>query len=228
MKREIVIFLGPPGSGKGSLSQRCVENLGWKQLSTGNLCRDHIARGTEIGKQIDFIIKSGKLISDSLILAMVQEWLDEHTTKECGTVIFDGFPRVVSQAHALNELLDSFDELELFLVRLVLSDDHVMDRLLARSICENNECQRVYSLHAHSAHQPGKAMTCDECGSHLVKRIDDEAEAIQERLRCHYEHEQPLLDFYKTIGQPITTLEAHVPLEDVYNQLVAKIGCSQQ
>lgn len=228
MKRDIVIFLGPPGSGKGSLSQLCVEKLGWQQLSTGNLCRDHIARGTDIGKQIDFVIKSGKLISDSLILAMVQEWLTEHTTKESGAVIFDGFPRVLSQAHALHEQLAQFKDLRLFLVRLVLSDQEVMYRLLARSICQNNRCQRVYSLHAHSAHKPGRAMICDGCESPLVKRLDDEGSAIQERLRTHYEHEQALLDFYKTNGQPVTTIEAHVPLSEVYNELVGKIGYSHE
>ena len=76
-RKDIVIFLGPPGSGKGSLSQLCVKRLGWHQLSTGNLCREHIARGTEIGTQIDFAIKSGKLIADSLILEMVHDWLRE-------------------------------------------------------------------------------------------------------------------------------------------------------
>ncbi len=226
MKQDIVIFLGPPGSGKGSLSQHCVEKLGWQQLSTGNLCRDHIARGTDIGNEIDFFIKSGKLISDSLILAMVQEWLAEHTTKESSAVIFDGFPRVVSQARALQEQLAGFKNLRLFVVRLVLSDQEVMHRLLARSICQNNRCQRVYSLHPSSEHQPGKAMTCDECQSPLIKRLDDESGAIKERLRCHYEHEQELLDFYKTIGHPVITIEAHVPLNKVYNELVSKIGYS--
>ena len=228
MKRDIIIFLGPPGSGKGSLSQLCVEKLGWQQLSTGNLCRDQIARGTDIGKQIDFVIKSGKLISDSLILAMVQEWLGEHAHAGSGAVIFDGFPRVVSQAQALNEQLASSKDMRLCVVRLVVSDQEVMHRLLARYICQNNTCQRVYSLHEHSEHKPVKEMTCNECNSPLVKRLDDEVSAITERLRSHYEHEQMLLDFYENIGQPVTSIEAQAPLDKVYNELVTKIGYSRE
>ncbi|MBA3751979.1 nucleoside monophosphate kinase [Candidatus Dependentiae bacterium] len=225
MNRDIFIFLGPPGSGKGSLSQRCVEKLGWQQLSTGNLCRDHIARETEIGTQIDFFIKSGKLISDSLILGMVQEWLAEKAAQGSqGSVIFDGFPRAVSQAHALHELLAEFKDMQLYPIRLVLSDEEVIYRLLARSICQNNSCQRVYSLHKQSAHQPAQEMICDECGSPLVRRFDDEETAIHERLRSHHEHEQSLLDFYHEVGQPVVELNARAPLNEVYNELITKIG----
>ncbi len=95
-ERSIVIFIGPPGAGKGSLSQLCVKELGWAQLSTGNLCRYHITEQTELGKQIDLAIKSGKLISDGVIVDMVDKALPE-TFKQSPIVILDGFPRTVAK-----------------------------------------------------------------------------------------------------------------------------------
>ena len=103
-KKSVFIFIGPPGSGKGTLSHLCVSSLRWVQLSTGNLCRKHIAEQTEIGKQIDFALKSGKLVSDSLINAMVHDWFSM-TIQEADNIILDGYPRTVAQAEALHEYL---------------------------------------------------------------------------------------------------------------------------
>ncbi len=217
--KDIFIFLGPPGSGKGSLSQLLVKRLNWKQLSTGNLCREHIASKSDIGQQIDFAIKSGKLISDSLIIAMVNDWLDK-TFVTSPAVIFDGFPRTVPQAESLHGLIKTLNEVKLNLFRLVLPDEEVVYRLLARYICQNNTCQRVYSMHKHSALQPKRPMMCNECDSSLTRRTDDEAEAIYERLRVYHAHEKELLDFYSEIGHPIHTLQANVPLENVYAHLI--------
>ena len=95
---RIVLFVGPPGSGKGTLSQKCVQELGWKQISTGDLCRAHIANETEIGKKIDFAIKSGKLVDDGLISQMVFEWFSEQKNGP-HTVILDGYPRTVQTSN---------------------------------------------------------------------------------------------------------------------------------
>ncbi len=154
-QKDIFIFLGPPGSGKGSLSHLCVKRLGWQQLSTGNLCREHIAQQTDIGKQIDFAIKSGKLISDSLIIEMASAWLKK-TFEHTGIVIFDGFPRTVPQAQALHEIITSLDDVTMNVVRMDIPFETVVYRLLARSICQNNKCQSVYSMHKHSSQQPVK------------------------------------------------------------------------
>src|SRR5438105_2140053 len=102
---NIFIFLGPPGSGKGSVSRLCIKDLGWVQLSTGNLCRKHIAKQTEIGKEIDFAIKSGKLVSDDLITNMVLEWFQKDFD-DSHTVILDGYPRTIMQAQAFTKLFD--------------------------------------------------------------------------------------------------------------------------
>ncbi len=224
--KEIVLFLGPPGAGKGTLSHLCVKRLGWVQLSTGNLCREHIAQGTEIGEKIDFAIKSGKLVSDSLIVDMVGQWLSECVTGD-QTVVFDGFPRTVPQAEALNELLSKRGDVSLRLVRLTMSDDHLVTRLLSRIICSDKKCQAVYSVHEHSSLKPRKENICDECEGSLVRRSDDEESAIAERLKIYHEHEKRLLSFYKKIGQSICNVEAHQSLEEVYGSFIDMTGYSE-
>ena len=221
-KREIVLFIGPPGSGKGSLSQLCVKRLGWRQLSTGNLCRQHIARATDIGQQIDLAIKSGKLISDDLMVSMVEEWLMVESSVT--TVIFDGFPRTVRQAEALHDLLSSREDLQLKLIRLAIPQEELLYRLLARSICENEECQQVYSMHKHSRQTPDKEMICNECQSKLIRRSDDEEAAIAERLRIYLQHEQGLVSFFERVGQPVKDVEASLPLEEVYERFLDTAG----
>ena len=125
--KDIYIFVGPPGSGKGSLSHLCKKNLGWAHLSTGNLCRQHIARMTDIGLKIDHAIKSGKLIDDELMIDMVASWIQEATELSSG-IILDGFPRTVAQARALDYLFaqDNFNNSSVTVVSMNIHDDHVM------------------------------------------------------------------------------------------------------
>ncbi len=227
MTKEVVLFLGPPGAGKGSLSHLCVKRLGWVQLSTGNLCREHIAEGTEIGEKIDFAIKSGKLVSDDLIVDMVGRWLEEALSGD-QTVIFDGFPRTVPQAEALQKLVEKRGDISLRLVRLTMLDNDLMSRLLARAICSDRECQTVYSVHEHSSLKPRKPGTCDECKGVLVRRSDDEESAIAKRLKVYHEHEKGLLSFYEKIGQTICNVEAHQPLEEVYCSFIEMTGYSDK
>jgi adenylate kinase len=221
-RRDIVLFLGPPGSGKGTLSQLCVKRLNWKQLSTGNLCRTHIAQATPLGKEIDFAIKSGKLIADSLIIGMVEEWL-ESADPVC-TIIFDGFPRTVPQAQALHDLVEAREDLSLSLVLLAIPDQELVHRLLSRSICQNEECQQVYSVRHSTSLGPKKELTCDECESPLIRRSDDEAIAIAERLKIYREHEKGLLTFYQEKGHPIRKIEGVLTLEEVYNRFLHTAG----
>jgi len=220
--RRIVLFLGPPGAGKGSLSSLCVRRLGWHQLSTGNLCREHIARGTTIGQEIDFAIKSGKLISDSLVLGMVDDWFTSEVAAQ--TIIFDGFPRTVAQAESLQRFAQERGNISLELVHLTIPDEELMYRLLARSICQNGRCQKVYSSHKTSALMPEVSNVCNECGSTLMRRADDEAVAIEQRLKIYHEHEQGLLKFYEESGHTINSIEATSPLEEVYMTLLNTVG----
>lgn len=218
-QKDIYLFIGPPGSGKGSLSSICVKNLGWHQLSTGNLCRQHIAEQTEIGKQIDFAIKSGKLVSDSLVTDMVEQWLTDAIEKAPG-IILDGFPRTTNQAQALHGILShqKFSSAKLVIIKLVISDELIVARLAGRYICNNNECQKVYSLINGSSLQPKQGLNCDECSGLLVRRSDDSEESVRERLRNYYAHESDLLKFYANLGQRIDSIDVARSLDIIFSE----------
>jgi adenylate kinase len=224
--KHIFIFIGPPGSGKGTLSQNCVKRLGWYQLSTGDLCRKHIKEQTEIGKHIDFAIKSGKLIDDALIVQMVKESLENHS-ETVEAVILDGFPRTEPQAKALQQLLkDSFSGCRLWVVVFDIADEIVIKRLSARIVCSNLSCQSVYTLN-NSSLASRKDGICDACGGLLVQRSDDQADAISQRLVVYHEHEQRVLNFYKNSGSNVVHLKAYKPLDSVYDEFIAYVFAKQ-
>ena len=224
VSRKIVIFIGPPGSGKGSLSELCVQRLNWRQFSTGNLCRKHILDGTDIGKQIDFAIKSGKLISDRLMIDMVRDCFRSEF-ENASTVILDGFPRTVPQAIALQELLagsDFGEAVSLTVVRLLVGDEELVQRLSGRLVCQNKSCQSVYSC-ANGGRLPRTEGVCDECSSSLIRRADDDISAVRERLKIYRQHEQELVNFYDRQGL-IKNLDVSQPLEVVYESFLALVS----
>lgn len=225
MDKHIIIFIGPPGSGKGSLSQLCVKKLGWAQLSTGDLCRRHIAEKTEIGEQIDLIIQSGKLISDDLMIEMVEGWLLDKF-KDLDVLILDGFPRTIAQAQALSALLkkEAFSSVKLHVVLLLLPDKIVEHRLTSRLVCPTKGCGAVYSKIV-PALAPQVAMICDRCpGVSLVVRSDDTSEAVKRRLKSYHKHSQELLVYYKSIGQKMHELVPDKPLQEVFDDFMHVIG----
>ncbi len=212
----VVLFVGPPGSGKGTLSQRCIQKLGWKQLSTGDLCRAHIANETEIGKKIDFAIKSGKLVSDGLISQMVFEWFSEHKNGP-KTIIVDGYPRTVQQAIDFDQFVKSqLNGINVEVAKFDIDDPKIVDRLSNRYICKNKSCQRVYSLNAHSTLSPKKEKVCDSCGSEIVRRKDDVPEAIKERLKVYHVHEGELLSQFENAGYKIQKFKSDVPIDQLF------------
>lgn len=222
-RTKIIIFIAPPGAGKGSISQECVQKLGWEQLSTGNLCREHIAKGTEIGQKIDFAIKSGKLISDSLIVDMVRKWFADKNTDNA--VLLDGFPRTVPQALAFKEMIENdFPDVDVQIIQLKVDDGELMRRLTSRLTCSNKKCQNVYSLLPESGMLPNEERTCEKCGSALMQRADDTVETVKDRLSNYYHHEHDLLDYYSSAHFPIITVDANKPFDEVYSGFKDVIG----
>ncbi len=216
--KSIVVFIGPPGSGKGSVSRLCAQQLNWKQVSTGDLCRRHIQEKTSIGKEIDFAIKSGKLVSDRLITEMVCDWFKGH--EENTPIILDGYPRTVEQASLLNEFLGSASQsLKITVVRFLVPDSAVVERLRMRYVCKNKDCQAVYSMRPGSSQAPQKPHVCDVCESELGRRQDDNIEAVYERLKVYHTHEESLLEFYKRMGQSIPEVDGDQPIEQVFAEI---------
>ncbi len=226
-KNDIFIFVGPPGCGKGTLANVCVQELGWLQLSTGNLCRKHIADGTEIGKKIDFLIKSGKLIPDDLMSAMVEGWLLQHVM-ENSAIVLDGYPRTQPQAqilqHMVSERLSSY---QLRVIRFTIAPHILMERVNARVVCSNKDCQAVYSLSNESCMSKDK-VACDRCSAVLIRRADDNRSVVEQRLSLYQEHERNMLDFYKQIKQPIVEIESEKQIVDVFNDFRRLIGLQNQ
>lgn len=228
MNTRVYIFIGPPGSGKGTLSQLCTEHLGWSQLSTGDLCRKHIQEKTEIGRQIDFAIKSGKLISDTLVTEMVCGWLTQHIGNSQTPIILDGYPRTVVQAEAFNQFIDAQESnVQLYVVRFFISDEQVVARLNARFICQNKECQVVYSGSLETALASGKEMACTRCSSSLGRRADDEAHAVRERLNIYHMNEQQLIDFYEQKNQSIFEFNVEKSVPEVFAEFKQLISAHE-
>lgn len=221
--RQLIVFLGAPGSGKGSLSRMCVDNLDWVQLSTGDLCRKHLAEGTALGKQIDFAMKSGTLVSDDLIIDMVIEWLEEQQASG-KTIIFDGFPRTVIQAEKFFDIVKArFPQLSVHILELKVPDQEIIERLSSRLICSNKACQKIYSDRS-DALRPKVPGICDVCSSPLVQRSDDNPETVKNRLQIYHRHADGLKQVCAKEGFKVEELNGQLPTQQLFDELKHEYG----
>lgn len=192
------------------------------------MCRKHIAEQTPVGKAIDFAIKSGKLISDELVTSMVEQSLQEAFEKS-PVVILDGYPRTVTQARQLAQLLETqFKHIKLTVVRFNVSDELLIQRLSARYLCKNQNCQAVYSLLEGSQQSPKNGLICDKCGQALYRREDDQPVAVKERLKTYHVFEQDLLAYYLN-EKPvkIINLAADKSLAEVFEDFKTHVMAQQ-
>jgi adenylate kinase len=179
-----LIFLGPPGAGKGTLAGLVSRELGVPQISTGDIFRDAIKRGTELGKKVQEIVGRGDLVPDELTVSLVKERLAQPDA--AAGFILDGFPRTIPQASSL-EQFQSLDAV----VNFTISDEVVVTRLSGREICKS--CGAIY----HVTNMPAAVKgTCDKCGGPLYTRPDDSIESIRNRLEVYKRQTEPLIDFY--------------------------------
>ena len=179
-----LIFLGPPGAGKGTLAGLVSKEIGVPQISTGDIFREAIKRGTELGKKVKEIVGRGDLVPDELTVSLVRERLAEPDAAK--GYILDGFPRTIPQAAAL-EQFQSLDAV----VNFTIGDDVVVKRLSGREICKT--CGAIY----HVTNMPAKVKgVCDACGGPLYTRPDDSIESITNRLEVYKRQTEPLIEFY--------------------------------
>jgi len=199
--KTIFTFIGAPGSGKGTLAEQCVKKLGFTTLSPGNLLREAVARGDELGKQIQVYMKEGKLVSDELVTSIVANWLSKNIPN-IDILILDGFPRTVRQAELFLELLRTkFTNASLRVIELIIPDEVIIKRLADRLVCE--KCQAPYS---RKLLKDPTILICESCGGKLIQREDDKEEIVCGRLKIYAEHAKPLLDIYRAVGLAIDQL----------------------
>ncbi len=183
-----LIFLGPPGAGKGTLAVLAKEALNLPHISTGDIFRANIKEGTPLGLKVKKILDSGALVPDETTIEIVQDRLAK---PDClSGYLLDGFPRTVQQAQAL----DGFAKPEA-VVNFVLADEIIIQRLSGRRVCKT--CGASFHLQNLP---PKKDGVCDHCSGELIQRPDDAPEAIQERLRVYKAQTEPLIDFYRQKG----------------------------
>ena len=219
---KFFIFFGAPGAGKGSLATMCVKKLGWRQLSTGNLFRKHISEGTELGNQIDFAIKSGKLVDDEVVVKTVATWVYENISLT-KAIMCDGFPRTLVQARLFIDLLKKdFPKASVCVVKLEISDESVVARLSSRRMCQ--ECQATFSVLPGSDRKPRFEGVCDSCEGALIQRNDDKPETILTRLAVYHKHAGELLHFYEQLGISTVTIDVEKSLDEVFENFVALVG----
>jgi len=199
-----LVLLGPPGAGKGTLAARLVEEFGFVHLSTGDLLREEVKRGSELGRLAKGYMDRGELVPDEVILGMVRERVDG---RDDG-FLFDGFPRTIAQAEGLEEILPVH-----LVIYLDLPEEEVVRRLSARRVCKR--CGANYNLITQPPKAPG---ICDRCGGELYQRPDDREEVIRNRFRVYREQSAPLIGYYEGKGI-LRRVDASLPPEEVFRRV---------
>ena len=204
-----LIFLGPPGAGKGTQAVRVCERLGIPQISTGDILRRAIKNETPTGLAAKSYIDKGQLVPDSVVIDIVRERLEHEDCK--GGYLLDGFPRTVAQAEAL----EGFAKIDA-VIDIDVSDEKLVERLSGRRVCLS--CGGTY----HVSHLNG-SMTCEKCGNELIQRDDDKAETVLSRLTVYHAQTEPLIDFYTQRGL-LRRVDGAQPMDDCYAAILGALG----
>ncbi len=191
-----IIMLGAQGTGKGTVAGFISQQTGWPQVSTGDIFRKNISEKTEMGIIADSYISKGNLVPDEITVPLVKNRLAEPDAQE--GVILDGFPRTIAQAEALDKILEEVGKNVDLVINLVTPMEEIIDRMITRRVCTNQDCKATYNTKLHPPKVEG---ICDKCGAALKQRDDDkDPEAIKRRLEIYEEKTSPLVNFYKEKG----------------------------
>jgi adenylate kinase len=205
-----LVLFGAPGSGKGTQAERLRDRFSLKHISTGDLLRDAVARGTELGKKVESIMAAGELVSDEIVLQLIKETVGSvKADSALSGWMLDGYPRTVGQAEMLDVLLSETDETIDSIVVLEVNRDAIIERLSARRSCP--ECKAVYNV---LNMPPKKDGICDNCNTALVHRKDDQPETIANRLDVYEQQTVPILEHYDGKVK-IHRVDGNQPIDDV-------------
>ncbi|SEN12368.1 adenylate kinase [Palleronia pelagia] len=188
-----IILLGPPGAGKGTQARRLVDEHNMIQLSTGDMLRDARSSGTEMGQKVAAIMDRGELVTDDIVIGLIEEKLEGD---KGGGLIFDGFPRTLGQADALGDLLKRHGEDLGAVIEMQVNDEALIKRITARSTCAS--CGEVYNDISRPIPEDGKCANCG--GTEFKRRADDNEESLKQRLMEYYKKTSPLIGYYYAKG----------------------------
>lgn len=217
----VLIMLGAPGTGKGTVANILQDKLNILQVSTGDIFRKHIKEQTELGKLAEKYISKGQLVPDDVTIDLVQDRLQKDDVKN--GIILDGFPRTVVQAEALDKILEEQQRKVDMVINLTTPKEEIIERIINRRICSNPECKTIYNLILNPPKIDG---VCDKCGSELVQRKDDNKQTVEARLESYFEITSPLVDYYTKKGNILTELvskEINRLGKDVAEDVVEKL-----
>ncbi|MFE2514010.1 adenylate kinase [Streptomyces mirabilis] len=216
-----IVLVGPPGAGKGTQAAFLAKNLGIPHISTGDLFRANISQGTELGKQAKAYMDAGKLVPDEVTIGMAKDRMEQPDA--ANGFLLDGFPRNVSQAEALDEMLKAEGMKLDAVLDLEVPEDEVVKRIAGRRICRNDSSHVFHVTYK----QPKQEGVCDVCGGELYQRDDDSEETVRTRLEVYHTQTEPIIDYYAAQGL-VVTISALGKVEEVTGRameaLKSKVG----
>lgn len=218
----VIIMLGAPGTGKGTVAALLQDKLRIKHISTGDIFRKNIKEGTELGIIAEKYISQGKLVPDDITIELIKNRLNQQDTEN--GVILDGYPRTVKQAEELDKILLKLGKKVDKVINLTTPDEEIIERIVNRRVCTNQECKAVYNLVLNPPKQDG---ICDKCGHELMKRKDDTEETVRTRLSVYFEQTSPLIEYYEKQENIMTVLVSKTINKlgkDVVDDIVRELG----
>lgn len=210
------ILLGPPGAGKGTQAAKIVEKYGIPHISTGDIFRENIKKGTELGKKAQEYMNRGELVPDDLVIEIATTRLLEDDCKN--GFLLDGFPRTVYQAEKLDEFLQSHDSKIDKVIDIAVGKDELIERLTGRRVCKS--CGASFHVVNIPPKQEG---ICDYCGGELIQRADDNLETVTNRIDVYEDQTMPLIDYYEKAGT-LTHIDGSTGLDNVFADIVSALG----
>jgi adenylate kinase len=206
-----LILLGAPGAGKGTQAKKIVEKYGIPQISTGDMFREAVAKGTELGRKAKEYMDRGELVPDDVVIGIVKERLSQPDCEK--GFILDGFPRTLKQAEALDTMLEELGKKIDAVINVDVPEEEIIKRIVYRRTCRS--CGAVYNL-IYSP--PKEDMKCDKCGGELYQRDDDKEETVKARLKVYREQTEPLINYYAQKGV-LHNVDGTKNIDEVYSEI---------
>ena len=208
-----LIFFGPPGAGKGTQAKKVAEKLAIEHISTGDILREAVNKGNDLGKKVQVIIEKGELVPDEIMNELVKMKI-----KELNSFILDGYPRTLEQAKSLDKILKELNKPIDAVVLIDVSEEEVVKRISSRRVCPN--CGRVYNL---ITLKPKNDEICDNCGTKIIQRKDDREDIVRERYKIYQKTTYPVIEFYRK-NNTIITIDGSKDVEEVTKELFNMLG----